>query len=190
MAVSSADAWISDLIKIGIPSAVAVATLVANYLQTRKGHEKDLIIENLRHNSDARKTMAEKRSALVMEIATKITATENAFAQHSGIFRRRDITDDSEVTDAIMEEARTAFAEVNAAVDACIGASVLVGLLGDTKIEAQFELFLQSLFTFQKYANPDKTMDPFDLMDWSAKVKRQKSAVLSALSAIYLDVPA
>lgn len=191
MAVSSlVDSWVSDLIKIGIPSLFAVASLVANCWQTRKGHEKDLTIEKLRHSAEAWKAMTEKRSALVMEIATKITAAENALAMHSGIFRKHGIADESQVSDEILDEARTVFAGVNATVDSCIGATVLVRLLGDAKTTAQFELFLQSLFSFQKYANPNQSMDRFELMEWSDKVKHQKNAVLGSLSAIYLDAPA
>ncbi|MFM0428185.1 hypothetical protein PQQ75_04145 [Paraburkholderia aspalathi] len=188
--LSSTYSFVLDLLKTSGSYLVALASLFVTYKQVRAGHKKDLSIEELRQDADRSKATAAKRSALVMEIVTKITAVENALARHSGVFRRRDIADDADVTDAVMEEARAAFVEVNATVDACIGASVLVHLLGDTKIAAQFEIFLQSLFTFQKYANPDKTMDRFDLMDWSEKVKKQKKAVLTALGAIYLDAPA
>jgi hypothetical protein len=89
-------------------------------------------------------------------------------------------------TDAV-EKARAAFTEIGRAVDACIGALPQVHLLGEPKTSAAFALYLQALFGFQKYGNPEKTMDPFKLTAESDKLNAPKEAVLAKLSAIYLD---
>lgn len=75
---STPDSWISDLIKIGISSAVTLMTGFYGYMSTRASHRKDLLIEKMRSESEGSKIASEKKSALVMEIVEKISAVENA----------------------------------------------------------------------------------------------------------------
>jgi hypothetical protein len=165
---------------------VTLVTGFYGYMLGRAGHQKDIIIEKLRSNFDRSRIESEKKSALVMEIVAKISAVENAMGRHSGVFRSENIKDETTITDEAMAKARAAFNEVEAAIDACTGARAQVDLLGDSKLSAQFTIFLESLFTFQNKARPDENMDPFDLTEWSARVSRQKEPVLKKLSEIHL----
>jgi hypothetical protein len=184
--VTPASSLLSDLMKIGIPSLVAVASAYYSYRLGRAGHQKDILIENIRSNFDKSRTESEKKSALVIEIVAKISAVENAMGRHSGVFRSENIKDETTVTSDVMAKVRAVFNDVEAAIDGCTGARAQVDLLGDQKLSAQFTLFLESLFTFQNKARPEENMDPFDLMDWFANVSRQKEPVLKKLSDIHL----
>lgn len=179
------DSWISDLIKIGIPSLVALASGLYSYLLGRAGHKKDILIEKLRSDSDQWKIQSEKKSALVMDIVAKISAVENAMARHSGIFRTEKIHDESNVPLDVMSKLRAAYDDVGVAIDACIGARAQVELLGDPELSPQFAVFLESLFTFQTKARPDN-FDPFELTEWFNRISPRKEAVLKKLSAIHL----
>jgi len=180
------DSSISDLIKIGIPSLVTLATGLYAYLLGRAGHKKDIAIEQLRSDSANARIASEKKSALVMEVAAKISAVENAMGRHSGVFRSENIKDESTVTVDALEKAREAFREVGNAIDACIGARVQIDLLGDSKLSARYTIFMESLFTYQAQARPDKNMNGFDLTGWFNRVGNQKAEVLRMLGEIHL----
>jgi hypothetical protein len=182
------DSWLSDLVKIGIPVLGTIASLVFGYLMKLSSDKKDLTLEDFRRDAEQTKVAVEKRSTLVLQIAEKITIIEKALADHSGVFRRERPDEIDCPSVEMTERARIAFNNVHAAVDACVGANVLVDLLSEPKLSAQYQIFLESLFTFQREANPDRNMDRFDLMDWLARVKRSKEPVLKMLSAIHLGI--
>ncbi|CAN0621504.1 protein of unknown function [Burkholderia multivorans] len=187
MLPSADSSLLGDLIKIGIPSLVTIVSGAFTLVLGLAGHRKDRLIEKLRRDADRSRINSERKASLVMEIVVKMGAVDNAMAGYSGVFRSEGIDGNNPPSTAAVEKARAAFSEMGRAVDACIGALPQVHLLGEPKTSAAFTLFLQTLFGFQKYANPEKTMDPFKLTAESDKVNVQKVAVLAKLSAIYLD---
>ena len=180
---------LGDLIKIGIPSLVTITSAAFTFALGRAGLKKDQLIEQLRRDADRSRVYSERKSALVMEIVAKMSAIDNAIAGYSGIFRSAPIDNIDVPSEDAAERARLAFAEVGRAIDTCIGVLPHVHLLGERDTSAAFALFLQELFRFQKYANPERTMDPITLTTESDKVTVRKAAVLAKLSAAYLDSP-
>jgi hypothetical protein len=186
---TSADttSWGTALVQIGIPSLVTLASLFVTFHLGRASHQKDIAIASLAADSEKRKMTSERKANLITEITAALAEVENAHSAYSGLFRRTKIEDASApITPS--QELQDAFSMLSSAIDKCCGARTASYLLGNSRVSALFELYLQDNFKFQKQANPiHGGASPIDLNDSFIKLSSRRIELLGLLSDLYLD---
>lgn len=183
---ASTESWITTLIQIGIPSLVTLASLFVTFRLGKASHWKDITIANLAADSEKRKMTSERKANLIADITTALAEVENAQGTYSGLFRRTKIEDKSAPI-APSKELQDAFNTLSSAIDKCCGARTATYLLGNSRVSAIFELYLQDLFGFQVQANPSHGASPFDLSDSFEGLSARRIELLGLLSSLYLD---
>lgn len=186
---TSADtaSWVTTLIQIGIPSLVTLASLIVTFHLGRASHQKDIAIANFAADSEKRKMTSERKANLITDITAALAGVENAHSAYSGIFRRIEI-EDASAPIAPSQELQDAFSTLSSAIDRCCGARTATYLLGNSRFNALFELYLQDNFGFQKKANPIHSgASPIELDDLFSKLSSRRKELLGLLSDLYLD---
>lgn len=178
--------WITSLIQIGVPSLIAIVSLVLTFLAARAGHKKDIRIAELTLQGKVRELTSQRESTLVQEIAEAVSEVENAIGKHSGIFRRNAYRNGAPISPELDNNLRSAYAELSSAIDACCGARAKISLLGKPNISHAFELFLEILFGFQHEANPSLFNDTLQLSESFEEVKTRREELMQLLSSVYL----
>lgn len=184
---SSSATWVTSLIQVGIPSVVAVVSLVLTFLVTKAGHKKDLKIAEISLAGKLGEAASVRGANLVREIAEAISAVEIAIGKHSGVFRKYSHSEtfpDGPDTEASL---MSAYADLCVAIDACCGARAKVNLLGNPEISVSFELFLEKLFGFQHEANPAIKTNRVELSLVHDEVVERVGILMQMLSTIYLQ---
>jgi hypothetical protein len=183
---SSTEGWITTLIQIGIPSLITLASLFLTFLLGKASHQKDITIANLAVDTEKRKMTSERKANLITDITAALAEVENAQGTYSGLFRRTRIEDKSAPI-APTKELQDAFSILSSAIDKCCGARTATYLLGNTRVSALFELYLQDLFSFQQQANPFYGANPIDLSVSFEGLSSRRIELLGLLSNLYLD---
>lgn len=176
------------LLQVGIPSLITVVSIYFNYRTNKVSKQKDETIAQLNIDAKFRGEVDQRRARLIEDIAEKILSLESALGKHSGVFRRmpegHNIPERSQDRTAITE----AVDEVRVAVDECVGIRTKVNLLGQKKVSAEYQLLLESLFSFQKLVAPERYADRFEVGDMYAhRVQPKLVAVTQQLSDLYLQ---
>ncbi|QXW19637.1 hypothetical protein KXJ72_07095 [Comamonas aquatica] len=186
MPFTATEPWITDLIQIGIPSLVTLASLFVTYRLGRASHQKDIAIANLAADSEKRRMTSERKANLITEITAALADVENAHSTYSGIFRRTKI-EDASAPIALSNELQDAFGTLSSAIDRCCGARSATYLLGNSRVSGLFELYLEENFGFQQQANPLHGASLIDLNDSFIKLSSRRIELLGLLSQLYLD---
>jgi len=179
--------WATALVQIGIPSLVTLVSLFVTFRLGRASHQKDIAIANLAADSERRKMTSERKANLITEITAALVEVENAHSAYSGLFRRTKI-EDASAPIAPSQELQDAFSAMSSAIDKCCGARTATCLLGNSRVGALFELYLQDNFGFQQQANPiHGGASPIDLNDSFIQLSSRRIELLGLLSDLYLD---
>lgn len=64
---------LSDLIKIGVPSLIALAGTISSVVLAIKGNRKDIQIEKLRIENEAEKERNKRKGELIEQISVNLT---------------------------------------------------------------------------------------------------------------------
>lgn len=72
----------SDLIKVGIPSAVAIVSATFSFFIAKKGYRKDIEIENLRTAAEIEHRRSEREGELIKDSTSKLNVLHGAFVRY------------------------------------------------------------------------------------------------------------
>ncbi|HDR8951600.1 TPA: hypothetical protein ACK3Q6_001455 [Burkholderia cepacia] len=175
--------WMSDLVKVGIPSFITAVSIVVTARTTRAGQQKDLAIEALRQQADDDRVSKSNRSELVKDIAQRVVAFENAIGEHAGLYRMgyQPRTDNG----ALLVRHGEALQNLEKAVQQCIAARALVHLLADDELVGQLELYLTALFAYQVAARPEKDTTVSQFNDLHNAITARRAPLMRSLGKVY-----
>ena len=183
---ASTESWITTLIQIGFPSLVTLASLFLTFRLGKASHQKDITIANLAADSEKRRMTGERKANLIKDIIAALTEVENAQGTYSGLFRRTN-NEDNSLPILPSKELQDAFSTLSSAIDKCCGARTATYFLGNSRVSAIFELYLQDLFGFQRQANPSHGASPVDLSFSFDGLRSRRIELLDLLSNLYFD---
>ncbi len=84
---------LSDLIKIGIPSVIALVGTVSSVFLVIKGHKKDIKIEQLRIDNEEEKERNKRKGELIEEITLSITKLQSSFVTYATLLSAKIVTE-------------------------------------------------------------------------------------------------
>lgn len=179
---------LSDLIKIGIPSLVAIVTAVISAYLALKAHKKDLIIEKLRIADSTKKDLKTRQGELIERIAGDLNTVQVPLIKY-GTFVAEDIVSDIKIPIAVEMRQMSisdAYEALSEAVQNGSRTKVDIYLLGNRSLVSAYEEYWQSLKTFLNQCSPAKGFDLDTLLSRHEVVKRKQEVILEALSNMYL----
>ncbi|GEM_PF-2881722 len=187
--LNTAEPWINDLIKIGIPSLGTLLSIFVTYRIGIAGHKKDLDIEKLRAEINKSKASSEKRTDLAKDVMLKITAVETAHGKFSGVFRSENIKVNSTLTGEQKIKLNSTFQDLSRAIDECTGIKSSVLLLNEPQVSVNFTLYLEKLYTFQAGVKQDDDFsDQITLGNQFLAIEHSKERLVAILSNIYMGI--
>jgi hypothetical protein len=181
---------LSDLIKIGIPSLVALAGTVASGILAIKGHRKDLEIERLR-DVNAREQERSKRSGELVRMAavgvSRLQLTALTYANM--LFAKLDMEKDKLLfPDGSQRQLSAHYQELTDQLHSVIAVQAQILLTGDVQLVERFKTYWGSMAEFCSKATPSDFEGGLGaLKQWLIRLADSHDAVFEALSNLYMS---
>ena len=178
----------SDLIKIGIPSLIALVGAISSVILAIKGHKKDLLIERMRSEKELRAERHERKGNLIQEIALGITQLHNALMQYATLYSAKLETDLAGET--FPPANRTQLSEYYQSltdtlhVDTPVKTNIL--LLGSSHITRLFDDYWSSVSKFSYQHRPAVDTDYDAVTRRTLRINEKQEALFKHLSKVYL----
>ena len=189
LATKRSEIW-SDVLKIGIPSLIAVISLIITYFISKRSNEKDIAITKLKIGSDSKKETKNQEVELIKSISGDLSKVYDKSSRYTSLLAAKlDMLKDGlpfpkKNEDKLSElyELYTISLHDNIAIEA----SIL--LLGDEDITDIFRKYNSLLSgTCTNYAPHDTTANKYnELLNEVMKLGKQKDFLFRLLSKRYL----
>lgn len=178
----------SDLVKIGIPSLIALIGAISSFLLATKNIKKDIKIENLRIDKELEAKRNERKGALIQDASDVLTELQSYFIKYGSSLAAKIETLEAGESYPQKEAHRlsTYYDQLNKAMRKGAGALSKLHLLGDSDAIQYFNVYWSSVTGFSMNYAPRDNNSYQNLMKEMLIVKQNHEAVFSILSDIYL----
>jgi len=75
----------TDIVKIGIPSLIALAGIISTYILTKTGHKKDIKIEKLRNRNELNKENKDRVGELIKSISLSLSELHAKMLEYTSL---------------------------------------------------------------------------------------------------------
>lgn len=178
----------SDLIKIGIPSIIALVGVVFSFVLAIKGHKKDLLIENLRAETDVEKERNSRKGELIQDISLGISQIHTITIKYGTKLSAKIETEESgEIfPDKNRIELSSIYDKLNKDLHIGIDVKAKVYLLGNAQVIKSFQEYWSSITEFSMSCSPGDQITYKEVGNKLLVIGKNQESVYSLLSNIYL----
>jgi hypothetical protein len=176
-----------DLVKIGIPSFIALVGAVSSFILALKNYKKDLIIAKLNIDNESNKNKGKLKSDLIKEISIGISKLHSLVIKYSSLFASKlDLSDDNLPFPA-MNDLSKLHNELILALHEFYETETNILLLGNNNIIAAFRDFHTSITYLCSEYNPIDSGNYNKFNQDTININIKKEALFKELSAHYLN---
>ncbi len=179
----------SDLVKIGIPSLIAIAGIVSTYLLTKASHAKDLVIENLRDSHNTKNEINERTGELIKEITTDISKLNKTMLLYSNGLHAKITMDRDRLLfpEENKKELSNKYHDFVEMLHDIFSTEAKVMLLGRENINENFFNYQIELTRLSTNLNPFVGPDKIDELDQRLfRTRDLHKALIQSLSTVFL----
>ncbi len=176
----------SDLIKIGIPSLVALVGTISTIIIGLKSHQKDLTVAKLNAEKENRTETARLRVALIREISNDIAELHVATIEYASLFASKIDLSAKGYPFPSMDGLRDKHEHLLNKLREIYKTQSNVLLLGQAEVIKLFHEFYHSMTEFSCYS-PASTADYDKFTRDTYGINQKKEKLYQLLSALYFD---
>lgn len=180
---------VSDAIKIGIPSIVAIAGTISTYLLTKSGHKKDLEIESLRASHETTKEINARTGDLIRNITIGLSRLHQSMLRYANhLYAKVDMEREGLVfPERNRKELSVQYQEFVDILHDSFSIEAQVFLLGKKDVDEKFMKYQSALselsMTFVPSIGPDMREV---LQQRLITIRDQREGLFGSLSKVYL----
>jgi len=180
---------LSDLIKIGIPSIIALAGIISSIILATKGHKKDIKIEQLRINNEEEKEKNKRKGELVQQISENLTKLHGSFISYATMLCAKSESDS--LDEIFPEKSRKELSELYLNfVDELHDGVIIqahVSLLGNGETYDDYHEYWSSLSNSSNILNPNNDNIVYKVItDRIQTISEKYRVTLDHLSKVFL----
>jgi hypothetical protein len=189
MPTQQIDSWLSDLIKIGIPSLVAIVTAIIAYIQSRNANKLQYSIERMKIESVNSNALADKKRELCLKTAESIITIRNLINKYTMVFGAcYNSRDQTGVYQSLLKEAQKEYSDfINFISKDKVGVIATARMIGSSNLDGKLlELFSVAIDTVANFGHtPQDQVSINDLIAKDKEVDDKANECLDMLMTAY-----
>jgi len=177
-----------DLIKIGLPSAVALAGVVSSIVLAIKGYRKDIEIENLRNAREMERDKAGREGELVRSVTPQLTRLHDSLIKYGTLYAAYIETQDlgEEFPAKNRKELTVLYQSVTDSLHLGTEIQGAIFLLGEESLKGAFNEYWTSVSGFTHTHSPGDYAKYASITSAIRQIGDKHEALFAILSKIYL----
>lgn len=181
---------LSDFVKIGIPSLIALVGLVSTFLLTKSGYKKDLLIQKIKNTHDSKKEIKERTGQLISNITINLTELHSNMIKYSSLLSAKlEVEHDGEhFPDDKRHELSQNYQELLMSLHTMFEVEAEIYLLGEKEVQKAFTDYQVKLL--ELHSNYQPSFNPAlrdQLIDITADIRDLRENLFKLLSSSYLS---
>ena len=185
-------AWaelLNDIVKIGIPSLVAIAGITSTYFLTRASHRKDITIENLKIIHDTKKEVHSRTGELIQSINLGLTELHQITITYANyLWAKLDMSKDGlPFPEESRKELSSQYQKLVDCLHEIFAIEAQVYLLGVKRIDEQFVSYQSAVSDLSINFEPKIGLNKMKpLEEKLIEIRGLREKLFSSLSEVYL----
>lgn len=177
----------SDLIKIGIPSLVALVGTISTIIIGLKSHQKDLTVAKLNAEKESSTEKARLKVALIREISSGIAEVHVATIEYASLFASKIDLSAKGYSFPAMDDLRNKHKHLLNKLHDIYKTQSDVLLLGQSEVIKSFHEFYHSMTEFSEEYSPTSAADYDKVNQDTYAIYQKKETLYRQLSDLYFD---
>ena len=178
----------SDLVKIGIPSLVAIVGAVASFVLALKNIRKDVLIENLRIEKDLEEERNKRAGAIIEEVSSSISEIQYKLSQYASRYAAKIdvVADGLPFPPEEKQRLSTYYDQLNKTLQLGASTRTKLHLLGKEELISCFDSYWKTVTYISAHFAPHDRNRYEEVMASTLENEKRNRELMGKLSEVFL----